>query len=647
MGFIGENYELNNADKRKVFYLFNAEESCDFTTEKYEYTEFCDLNEQFCPACHSEITEEIKTYPEELQNRLTQSLAKTQKDAFKDEAFYSIFRHKRCNHEYCSECNKKIEFKQDYVLVNPDNKEHLFSNVKQNYLICSCNDFIYLPVVEDYVFLEQRQTSGDNTKILSFDGIKKGYSLLKNHLSRNAKAKIIKVNKNDIQDKIWFLSDHIPTKCKEKHSQLGKSVCDKIENMIRGYYEIWVELNRSCRILDGLSPKLFSIRFIGDSLTRNVVSNIETIYNENPMFWFDYLKRIYTDIVIGICNLIDMDTKNDTISFFFFVKNEDLKKTDIGKKIEVLLRTYYKNNRNDYERLKKLRNKLFAHRDLDYLPTKNADELFSNLENLPIDIPLIKKFLEMLSQIFESISEYYNLQINSKLHEIITPMHSDPLIIDINNVLRKLDIYPVQKYTTHKRIEFDITKEYIDKCYKEKKKLDAVNDMVKNQNIYYEKIGWDFECDKNETGLDNDELKDLINKYVIPLEETDNGIRIHIHPDDPEIMDPLIVSLNNSPILKESLNAHILLFRYSDNSDRRIIVGLRNVGNPAYQITDELMQWIEDFNADKEVSPITCFIEHRGVDNFTGVNAPNGTIGIVDKNNKMKCYTQFKQSQNN
>ena len=298
--------------------------------------------------------------------------------------------------------------------------------------------------------------------------------------------------------------------------------------------------------------------------------------------------------------------------------------------VKVLLGTCYKNSRNDYERLKNLRNKLFAHIDLDYVPTKDADELFLKLQNLPIDIPLIKKFLELLSQIFESISEYYELRIDFKLHEITTPMYSDPLIRDVNNVLRKLDIYPVKKYTTHKRIEFDITKECIDKCYKEKKKLDAVKNMVKNQKIYYGKNGLDFECDKNETGLDNDELKDLINKYVILWEKTDNGIKISIRPDDPEIMDPLIVSLNNSPILKESLNAHILLFRYSGNSDRRIIVELRRVANPEYEIKEELMQWIEDFNADKKVSPITCFIEHRGVDNFTGVNALNGTVDIVE-----------------
>ena len=266
MDFIDEKYELSDKDKRTVFYLFNAEESCNFTTEKYQYTEFCDLNEQFCPACHSEIAKEIKTYSDEHQNRLMQSLAKTQKDAFKDEAFYRCFRHKRCDHEYCSECNKKIELKQDYVLVNPDNQQHSFSNVKQNYLVCCCNDFIYLPVVEKDVFLEQRQTSEDNTKryILSLDSIKKGYSLLKNPLYHDFNTKIIKVKKNDIQDKIWFLSDHIPTKCKEKHSKLGKSVYDKIGNMIRGYYEIWVELNRSCRILDGLSPSLFSFRFMGD-----------------------------------------------------------------------------------------------------------------------------------------------------------------------------------------------------------------------------------------------------------------------------------------------------------------------------------------------------------------------------------------------
>ena len=103
-----------------------------------------------------------------------------------------------------------------------------------------------------------------------------------------------------------------------------------------------------------------------------------------------------------------------------------------------------------------MRNKLFAHIDLDYLPTKDADELFSNLENLPIDRQLITKFLEVLSEIFESISEYYNLQIDSKLHEITTPMHSDPLIKDINNLLLKLDIHAVRKYTFHEKIEFDI-----------------------------------------------------------------------------------------------------------------------------------------------------------------------------------------------
>lgn len=471
MGFIGENYELNNEDKRDVFYIFSPEESCDFTTKEYYYTEFWDINEKFCQVCYSEIAEEIKTYSDEHQNHLMQSLGKKQKDAFKDRNFYDAFRHKYCNHEYCDKCNNKIVLKQDYVLVNPDNKEHLFSNVKQNYLVCSCNDFIYLPVVEKDVFLEQPQTSEDKAKryILSLDGIKKGYSLLENHLYHDINSKIIRVNKINIQNRIWFLSDHIPTKCKEKHSQLGKSVCDKIGNMIRGYYEIWVELNRSCRILHSLLPSLFSFRFWGNPLTQGVVSNIESIYNENPKFWFDYLKRIYTDIVIGICNLIDMNTENDTISFFFFVNDDDLKKTNIGKKNQVLLETYYKNSCNDYEKLKKLRDKLFAHIDLDYLPTKDADELFSNLENLPIDMQLIKKFLKVLSEIFESISEYYELCIDFKLHEITTTMYSDPLVIDINNVLRKLDIYPVQKYTAHKRIEFDITKETIEKCHKEKR----------------------------------------------------------------------------------------------------------------------------------------------------------------------------------
>ena len=633
MDFIDEKYKLSEENKKEVFYLFNAEESCNFTTKEYYYTEFWELNEKFCQICYSEIAAEIKTYSDEHQNHLMQSLAKKQKDAFKDRNFYDAFRHKYCNHKYCSQCNEKIVSKQDYVLVNPDYKEHLFSVIKRNYLVCSCRDFIYLPVIDDYVFLKQSQTSEDNTKryILSLDTIKKGYSLLKNPQYHDANTKIIRVNKTDIQNRILFLSDHIPMKCKEKHSQLGKSVCDKVGNMIKGYYEIWVDLNRSCRILDGLSPKIFSFRFMGDPLTQNVVSNIEAIYNENPMFWADYTKRIYKDIVIGICNLIDKDTEHNTISFFFFVNDEDLKKTDIGKKIANLLKTLYANNLNDYSRLIKLRNKLFAHIDLDYLPTQNADELFLELQNLLIDIPLIKKFLEIISQIFESINKHYELRIDFKLNEITTTMHSDLLIGDVNNILRKLDIYPVQKYTAHKSIEFDITKETIKKCHKEKKELDTVRNIVKNHAIYDEgEIH--FIDDKNEIGLDNDQLNVLISKHVRTWIKSDDGVT-PIYSDDPEINNPLITSLNNSPILKESLNAHILLFRYNNRDmgrDMEIIQELRNVGKPAYTITEELIRWIEDFYADKKVNPITCFIEHQGVDNFTGVNESNGTVGIVE-----------------
>ena len=632
MDFIDGKYKLSDEDKRVVFYLFNAEESCNFTTKEYCYTEFWDINEKFCQVCYNEIAEEIKTYSDEHQNRLMQSLAKKQKDAFKDRVFHTYFRHKYCNHKYCSECNEKIVLKEDYVLVNPNNKQHLFSNVKQNYLVCSCNDFIYLPVVEKDVFLEQSQTSENNTEryILSLDRIKKGYSLLENPQYHHANTKIIRVNKTDIQNRIWFLSDHIPMKCKEKHPKLGKFVCDKIGNMVRGYYEIWVELNRSCRILDGLLPKIFSFRFMNDPLTQNVVSNIEAIYNENPMFWADYTKRIYKDIVIGICNLIDKDTEHNTISFFFFVNDEDLKKTVIGKKIANLLKTLYNNNLNDYSRLIKLRNKLFAHIDLDYLPTQNADELFLELQNLLIDIPLIKKFLEILSQIFESINKHYELRIDFKLNEITTTMHSDLLIGDINNILRKLDIYPVQKYTAHQRIEFDITKETIEKCHKEKKELDTVRNIVKNHAICH-KGEIHFIDDKNEIGLDNDQLEGLIHKYVKVWLQTDDSVIPHFL----DINDPLVETLNNNPIIKDNLNAHDVSFQYSDrdiysNKDTGIIVESRAEAKPHYKITDELIQWIEDFNADKKVNPITCFVEHSGVDNFTGRTEPNGTIGIVE-----------------
>ena len=633
MDFIDGKYKLSDADKREVFYLFNAEESCSFTTKEYYYTEFWDINEKFCQICYSEIVEEIKTDFDEHQNRLMQSLGKKQEDAFKDRAFHELFRHKYCNHKYCDKCNNKIVLKQDYVLVNPNYKEHLFSNTKQNYLVCSCSDFIYLPVIEDYVFLEQPQTSEDNTKILSLDNIKKGYSLLKNPQYHDANTKIIRVNKIDIQDRIWFLSDHIRLKCQEKHPKLKAPNWDKIENMIRGYYEIWVKLNRNYSILDSLTPKRHSFQYAGDPLRWGLVSNMETIHNENPVFWFDYRKRIYTDIVIDICNLMDKRTNNDTVSFSFYTNYGHLKGTDIAKQIEVLLQPYHndKNIPHDFKTLKALRDQLLTHTDLDYLPTKNANELFSELQNLHIDLQPIHNFLKILSRFFETISKYYELCIDFKLNKITTPMHSDLLIGDINNVLRRLDIYPVQKYTAHKRIEFDITKEIIEKCHKEKKELDTVKNIVKNYAVSHKGEIY-FIDDKNEIELDDEQLKVLINKHIRTWIKDNDGMS-PIYSDDPEVNDPLIVSLNNSPILKESLNAHLLLFRYSNRdmrTDMRIIEELRNVGKPAYTITEELIQWLKNFDTDKKVSPITCFIEHQGVDNFTGVNESNGTVGIIE-----------------
>ena len=303
----------------------------------------------------------------------------------------------------------------------------------------------------------------------------------------------------------------------------------------------------------------------------------------------------------------------------------------MAKKIQVLLGTCYKNSRNDYERLIELRNKLVAHIDLDYVPTKDADELFLKLQNLSIDIPLIKKFLEILSQIFESISEYYELRIDFKLHEITTPMYSDPLIGDVNNILRKLDVYPVIKNTAHEKIKFDITKEIIEKCHKEKNELDTIKHILKKHAISHKGEVY-ITDDKNEIGLDDEQLKVLINKHVRTWIKNDDGVT-PIYADDPEINNPLIVSLNNNPTIKGNLNVHNVLFRYSNRDmgrDIGIIEELRNVGKPAYTMTEELIQWIEDFYADKKVSPITCFIEHQGVDNFTGVNEFNGTVGIIE-----------------
>ena len=62
------------------------------------------------------------------------------------------------------------------------------------------------------------------------------------------------------------------------------------------------------------------------------------------------------------------------------------------------------------------------------------------------------------------------------------------------------------KYTLlTKRIEFDITKEIIEKCHKEKKELDTVKNIVKNYAVSH-KGEIHFIDDKNEIGLDDEQL---------------------------------------------------------------------------------------------------------------------------------------------
>ena len=106
-------------------------------------------------------------------------------------------------------------------------------------------------------------------------------------------------------------------------------------------------------------------------------------------------------------------------------------------------------------------------------------------------------------------------------------MHSDLLIGDINNVLRRLDIYPVQKNTAHEKIEFHITKEVIEKCHKEKKELDTVKNIVKNYAVSHKGEIY-FIDDKNEIGLDDEQLKVLINKHIRTWIKDDDGISPYI-----------------------------------------------------------------------------------------------------------------------
>ncbi len=55
----------------------------------------------------------------------------------------------------------------------------------------------------------------------------------------------------------------------------------------------------------------------------------------------------------------------------------------------------------------------------------------------------------------ETIVLYQNLDLESSLN------------FQGQYILRRLDVYPIKKNTAHRRIEFNITKECIDKCYKE------------------------------------------------------------------------------------------------------------------------------------------------------------------------------------
>ena len=67
--------------------------------------------------------------------------------------------------------------------------------------------------------------------------------------------------------KFGFYPSIFPRNVKKSTLNWENPFAIRLGNMIRGYYEIWVELNRSCRILDGLSPKLFHSDYGGSTNT--------------------------------------------------------------------------------------------------------------------------------------------------------------------------------------------------------------------------------------------------------------------------------------------------------------------------------------------------------------------------------------------
>ena len=88
-----------------------------------------------------------------------------------------------------------------------------------------------------------------------------------------------------------------------------------------------------------------------------------------------------------------------------------------------------------------------------------------------------------------------------------------------------------------------------------------------------------------------------------------------------EINDSFIVSLNGwSWVSKTIVNRSLRADQVNDsNRDPlgELLNGRRQLETVGTSLQSEFVQWIKDFNADKKVSPITCFIEHQDVDNFT------------------------------
>ena len=258
----------------------------------------------------------------------------------------------------CEECKTPRECKADFFLDN--NK---VSELPQVYLLCSCPEGLWLPLVQDRLPDPKVQNRPRDPKgvIVTHDDLNKGvlWSLCNPNLSKYADNNKVLFAKCQKKEEDFFLRSHIKANILESLSQDYCKLCHET-----------IDLNLKLGLLNAfLSHRLGDHHVSARSGLKN--STCDLVQYSGSIFWADYVSTYFDSCIVRIHRLMHKPSpksrKRNPINSYKTYSDRYLKhypeKEDKSEICEI------------DPRLSKIRDQYVAHNDRRFSPEVSSKDL--------------------------------------------------------------------------------------------------------------------------------------------------------------------------------------------------------------------------------------------------------------------------------